>query len=316
MPPEVVAGAAAAVVFSTDVDEALREAGSGSGRFIVHPHVEVVPADDPALLGYLTEVYEQPRSIGADYPSVAAFANLGTAGGVQQATRTIASELARAMARKNANRGIVFGCLLRLSDGSMAHGVIKVDLDHAVRFHFSADDAGGWSLDEVRDMLPPPKQNFAKYVIAPQPGGDRPAGIRDENTAGDSAADYLLEAVGLVVPQRLGTKARVGNEALRSNVSVEDVHRVLSEVREDTDTPDIFARHFDTVGDDAVARAAGSPTRPMPKVVADDPYVRIYETRRPKFKLEVGPEVSVEQQGNRFIVTLPADADDIDIRLR
>lgn len=315
MQPRIIAGAAAAVVFVTDVDERLRPEDA-SDRFMVHPHVEDVSADDPALLGYLAEVYEQPTSIGAEYPSLLTFAELREAADVGEATRAMAEALARAMASKSANRGILFGCLLELADGSRAHGIIKVDLDQAVRFHFSADNTGGWSLDEVRDMLPPPKQNFAKYVIAPQPGGDRPAGIRDENSRADSAADYLLEAVGLVVPRLSGTKARVGNEALRSNVSVEAVHRGLSDVTEDTNTTDVFARHFDGVGDDAVARAAGSETRPMPRVVADDPYVRVYETRRPKFKLEVGPEVEVERQGNRLIITLPADADDIEIRLR
>ena len=315
MAATILAGAAAAIVFVEDLPKAERPDGT-AGKFAVHPHVEEVEPDDVALLGYIEEVYEQPRSLGTDYPGFNSFGLLADRDSLVKATREMATELARTMGKKRANRGILFGCKIELGDGTYSHGIIKVDLDKTQRFHFSEDATGGWSLDEVRDMLPPPKQNFAKYVIAPQPGGDSPAGVRDESKRSDSAADYLLEAASLSVPLKQGTKARVGNEALHAGTPFERVHEVLSRVAEDTPTSEVFEQNFQEVPQDRVEASKGSGTRPMPEVVADDPYVRIYETRHPKFKLEVGPEVVVEELGTRIIIQLPADAEEVQKRLR
>jgi hypothetical protein len=41
----------------------------------------------------------------------------------------------------------------------------------------------GWSLSAARELLPHPRTEFAKFVIAPQPNGMSAAGIRDTTDA-------------------------------------------------------------------------------------------------------------------------------------
>lgn len=305
-PKRVLAAAAAAVVYLEDLPEGQppEEETSGSTRFAVHPHIEPVADDDPVLLGYLAAIYANDTSVPSEYPDSPDFRALEDKDRIKEATRALASELAEKMGRKNAARGIVFGCLFETADGTVAHGIVKVDLDASQRFHFSRQPGEGWSLEEVRDILPPPKRHYAKFVIAPQPGGDGAIGVRDENANKESAAEYVLEAFGITVPKTSGTKSRVGVHALRSGESIEKVHEVLQEVTEDRPTEDVLAK-FGKKSQEHADRVKGAGRRPMPEVKADDPYLRIFRSRDPHLLVEAGPEVTVTREGaNKLIIEL------------
>src|SRR5260221_9035291 len=123
------------------------------------------------------------------------------------------------MSKKRANAGILFGFLIERSDSSKAHGLIKADLDHEQRFHMTTAADGVWSYSEVSELLPHPRTEFAKYVIAPQPNGVGKAGIRDTTT--DEGAAYFLAAVDLSDPKTRGTLAVVASLAFKAGITLD-----------------------------------------------------------------------------------------------
>ena len=281
-------------------------------RFGVHPHVEKVGVKDPLLLGYLGHIYDGTRSVRTPYPTSESFASLASRTNVRDATREIAGSLALSMSRKRANPGILFGFLIALDGGEEAHGLVKADLDREQRFHFASRGDGSWSLAEVHDMLPPPKTQYAKFVIAPRPTGEGAAGIRDLQTAPSAAADYFLAAVGLVVEQTKGGKAALANEAYASGYSDAQIAAGFDDLREVTPVADVVERYFPDIPATRVKSLQGSPTRPLRVIRPDDQYQKVFRTRKPRFELRVDASVDVKIDGRVITVTLPPDSDKID----
>lgn len=315
---KILNGYAVAVVHVNDLPEyAESPDASDDGRlpkFVVHPHVEEVSKDDAVLFGYLERIHGGKTSLATDYPGVDAFANLTDHERMRDATVQLAENLAEQMARRNANRGIVFGAWYTLSDGTVAHGILKVDLNSDQRFHFATEGGSSWSLEKVSDILPPPKQDVAKYVIAPQPGGDASAGMLDATQGGrDKAANYLLNALGLRVPRTVRTRAQVATAAAEAGVSTPQIHERLQGIEDDMSTEQVFEQHFPEVSDETVARVidADSP-RPLPMVLADDDYKRVYKSVG-RLTVEVSnSDVEVEQISDRELrVRLPEGAEPI-----
>jgi hypothetical protein len=163
---------------------------------------------------------------------------------------------------------------------------------------------GQWSWDSVRELLPPPKTQFAKFAIAPQPGGVGPTGIRDV-TDNEAAAAYFLAALQLVVPKTTGTQARVATVALKAGYSLDAVDTALKAISTDTPVADFVSEHFPDVQPRELERLVGRPERPMPNITAQDRYLRVFKTRSPHFELVVDETVSVRIQGRTVTVTLP-----------
>lgn len=213
---EVVYAVAAAIISSASVPANLAaQIPDRDQKFVVHPHNARVEAHDKLLVGYPRSIYSDRPALQTVYPQVAAFAELASADTVENATKAIAEAMALEMSRKHANPGILFGFVLRRSDGSQPHGIIKADLDEEERFHMIVGDDGQWGWDAVSELLPPPKAHFAKFAIAPQPGGVGPTGIRDV-VDNEAAAAYFLAALSLAVPKTSGTQARVATVALKA----------------------------------------------------------------------------------------------------
>lgn len=192
-PFKIKSAAAAAIVTTANLPESLRALIEADQKFVVHPHVAKVSGSDTLLIGYLRMIYAGRRSLGAAYPS-GPYARLAAAGSLRAATTELAGALAEQMSRRNANPGILFGFLLGLETGDEAHGVIKADLDDEQRFHFQSTGGDTWSIDAVRELLPPPRAEYAKFAIAPQPLGDAAIGVHDVTNSA-SAADYFLGAL-------------------------------------------------------------------------------------------------------------------------
>lgn len=320
---EILNGYAVAVVYVDDLPEGTDPAEPDeSGRlpkFVVHPHVEEIDVDDDVLLGYLNEIHGGRTSLPTSYPGSQAFASLVNDDEMRAATVQLAQDFAERMGRSNANRGIVFGARYTLPNGTESHGILKVDLNPDQRFHFATEGGDSWSLEQVSDILPPPKQDVAKYVISPQPGGDAEAGMLDATQGGrDRAADYLLNAVELTVPRATKTRAQVAIAAAEAGVHTATIHERLQEIDEDLPTTQVFSEHFPEVSEQAVEKVvdADSP-RPMSTVVADDPYKRVYKSRG-RMTLEVMmPDVDVQQVDDRELrIRLPVDAEPITVDYR
>jgi hypothetical protein len=298
----VVAAVAAAVVTAASMPA--HATVQHDQKFVVHPHVTQVNPNDRLLLGYLRSIYSDRPALQAAYPSFSAFSHLQTKQQLRAATQEIATALAVEMSKKNANPGILFGFILKRSDGSKPHGVIKADLDQEERFHMVVDPSGQWTWDSVRELLPPPKTQFAKFAIAPQPGGVGPTGIRDI-TDNEAAAAYFLAALGLVVPKTTGTQARVAAIALKAGYSLDAIDTAFKTISADTPVADFVEDHFPDVQPRERDRLVGRPERPMPNITAQDHYLRIFKTRSPRFELVVDETVGVDIRGRTITVTLP-----------
>lgn len=299
----VKAFAAAIVTFASLPDELAARVGTGDQKFVVHPHVATVPTNDKLLLGYLSQIYGSAPPLATDYPGGDLFKQLADTGTIRSATKDLAASLAVEMSKKRANAGILFGFLLERSDGSKAHGLIKADLDHEQRFHMTTSDDGAWSYSEVSELLPHPRTEFAKYVIAPQPNGVGKAGIRDTTT--EEGAAYFLAAVDLSVPKTRGTRAAVAREALKAGYTHDEIANALESVTEPTPVADVAREHFPRIPEKQAERLAGRPERPMPHVMPDDPFIRTFKTKSPYFELAVDESVTVSINGRVVTVTLP-----------
>lgn len=302
---EVVYAVAAAIISSASLPANLAaQMPNRDQKFVVHPHIARVDAHDKLLVGYLRSIYSDRPALQTVYPQVAAFAELASADTVENATGAIAEAMALEMSRKHANPGILFGFVLRRSDGSEPHGIIKADLDEEERFHMIVGDDGHWGWDAVSELLPPPKAHFAKFAIAPQPGGVGPTGIRDV-VDNEAAAAYFLAALSLAVPKTSGTQARVATVALKAGYTIDEVRDAFDGLTEEVDVDAFVADNFPDIGEKEVERLAGRPERPMPRVVPRDPFLRVYRTRSPRFELVVDETVSVTIHGRTITVILP-----------
>ena len=209
------------------------------------------------------------------------------------------------MSEKNANPGVLFGFILRRSDGSQPHGVIKADLDEEERFHMVVTTDGQWTWDAVSELLPPPRTQFAKFAIAPQPGGVGATGIRDI-VDNEAAAAYFLTALKLSVPKTTGTQARVATLALKAGYGGERIDEAFAGLTAEVTVEDFVHEHFPEVPDKEVERLAGRAERPMPMVMPRDSYLRVFRTRSPRFELVVDETVGVRINGRVITITLPA----------
>jgi hypothetical protein len=296
---------AAAIISSAGLPANLAaEVPNRNQKFVVHPHIARVDTQDKLLVGYLRSIYSDRPALQTVYPNVAAFAELATPDPVQKATAAIADAMATEMSRKHANPGILFGFVLRRSDDSQPHGIIKADLDEEERFHMIVDADGRWGWDAVSELLPPPKAQFAKFAISPQPGGVGPTGIRDV-VDNEAAAAYFLAALNLAVPKTSGTQARVATVALKAGYTVDEVRDVFEGLTDEVDIDVFVADNFPDIPEKEAKRLAGRPERPMPRVVPRDPFLRVYKTRSPRFELVVDETVSVVINGRTVTVTLP-----------
>jgi hypothetical protein len=273
-------------------------------KFVVHPHVADVATNDRLLLSYLRSIYTSPPALQTAYPAAQAFAQLNSSDSLKSATRSLADALAVEMSRRNANAGILFGFILRRSDGSEPHGVIKADLDDEERFHMEVAADGSWTWDSVSDLLPHPRTEFAKFAIAPQPGGVGLAGIRDV-VEKDAAVAYFLAALKLSVPKTSGTQTRVAAAALKAGYTLGEITTAFRSLTTETPVEDFVREQFPRVPDTEVNRLPGRPERPMLRVLPQDPFLRIYKTRRPRFQLIVDETVGVEIAGRVITVRLP-----------
>lgn len=315
--PKVIikAAAAAAIVTTARLSDELRAKVDAGHKFAVHPHVAAVRQNDALLNGYLRTIYARRLSLGASYPAEGPFRRLTSAATASDATRELAQRLAVEMSKKNANPGILFGFTLELEGSAVAHGVVKADLDDEQRFHFQTLADGQWSLDAVRYMLPPPRTDYAKFAIAPQPGGDAAVGVHDVSDSA-SAADYFLKAISLTVPRVRGTKAAVAQAALDAGYSQTLVRKHLKELKDDTAVDELVSRAFPDIPDKRRESLKGSATRPMTSVRANDSYISVYRTRSPRFELLVDESVEVKVEGRVVTATLPEDSDPIEYRAR
>ncbi len=311
---KIKSGAAAAIVTSGNLSERLLAKVDAREKFVVHPHVASVSGQDTLLNGYLRTIYGRGKSLGAAYPA-GGFTQLATGSTVEDATRELAIALAMQMSKRRANPGILFGFLLDLGSGDNAHGVIKADLDDEQRFHFELTGGDTWSIDEVRELLPPPRAEYAKFAISPQPGGDAEIGVHDVTDAA-SAADYFLGALGLTVARTRGTQALIAQAALTAGYPPNVVRSAFRDLREDRPVEQFVAEVFPEIPEKRRRSLAGSSTRPMPSVLAGDPYISVYWTRSPYFRLEADGSVNVEISGRVVTVTLPENSDPIEFRAR
>lgn len=310
-PPKVVIkeAAAAAIVTSANLPPDLADKVDTSKKFVVHPHVSAVSTNDALLLGYLRSIYSTRQPLETTYPDAAAFRTLKAPESVEQSTRALAERLVDTMGKKNANPGILFGFLI-VVDGKEAHGVIKADLDDEQRFHFETSASNTWMLSAVRDILPPPKTDYAKFVIAPQPTGTGVAGVRDI-TDTTAAADYFLEAVELVVPRTSGTQAVVAQAALDAGYTHAQVRSAFKELAESTPVETVIKELLPKIPEKRQARLVGTAARPMKEVLKNDAYLRVYRTRKPRFELLVDDQVEVKVEGRTITVTLPQHSDPV-----
>jgi len=219
------------------------------------------------------------------------------------------------MSKRRANPGILFGFLLDIEGAGKAHGVIKADLDDEQRFHFQSTGEDTWSIDAVRELLPPPRTDYAKFAIAPQPAGDAQIGVHDVTNSA-AAADYFLGALGLTVPREHGTQALLAQAALEAGYPHDVVRATLSRITTDRDVEKFVTEAFPNIAEKKRQALKGSANRPMPNIRANDPYISIYKTRNPHFLLEVDSSVEVQVNGRVITVTLPEDSDSVEYKAR
>lgn len=311
---QVEAAVAAAIVTLSNLPDSVREKVIAEQKFVVHPHVAEVSGSDSLLNSYLRTIYAGRSSVGAEYPP-GAFQRLTKASSLKAATQDLATMLATHMSKRRANPGILFGFLLCIGGDTKAHGVIKADLDDEQRFHFQSTGDDTWSIDAVRELLPPPRAEYAKFAIAPQPVGDAGIGVHDVSNS-SSAADYFLGALKLTVPRERGTQALVAQAALDAGYAPDLVRSTFSKLDSDRDVDELIGEAFPNIAHKKRETLKGSPNRPMQKVRANDAYISLYKTRNPRFRLEVDDSVQVEVNGRVFTVTLPEDSDPVEYKVR
>ena len=314
--PTVAAAAAAAILTTKHITEEQR-AELGGQRYFVHQHIARLSNDEPALTSYLDDIYSLDRKAPINVAAPQgingeAFRRLADSTTVVAVTAEIAKSLQVAMEPKSAKPGILFGFALELENNQTGYGVIKADLEDDRRFFLDVDSDNTWALSQVEDILPPPQTKYAKYAISPRPRFVGEVGIRDTQADPDSAADYFLQAVGLVVPRRSGTKRAVARAAKSAGYEDSYIREVLSEIKIDTPTTDVLVPSFPDIPDNSRERLRGTVERPMDTIVANDPYFRKYSTRNPRFELIVDESVNVTVEGRTITVELPADADIVD----
>ena len=314
--PRVTAAAAAAILTTKHAADQEQERFGGQ-RFFVHQHIEHLPVDDPALTSYIADIYHSDRKAPIDaviqpVPNGTTFTSLATPANVIASTTQIALNLQEAMESKSAKPGIVFGFTLEIADQN-GYGVIKADLEDDRRFFLNVDNNNTWSLSQVRDILPPPQKKFAKYAISPRPRQPGAVGIRDKQAEPDSAADYFLQAMGLVVPRRSGTKLVLANAAIRSGYGDKHIQDSLAQVQVDTPVSDVIERFFPNIPDDLHRRLSGTPERPMMRIIADDPYCRKFSTSNPRFQLIADESVNVTVEGRTITVELPVNSESVNL---
>lgn len=316
----VVGSAAAAAILSTRHLSGEAREGLNEQRYYVHPHVEVLSPDAPALLNYLGDVYSVDRKPPIDAPAPQGargvlFRQLSTTTGIVETLTCIALGLQQSMESKAANPGILFGFSLIVDDGTLGYGVIKADLEDDKRFFVDANrNDNTWSLSQVEDILPPPQTKYAKYAISPRPLRAGAVGIRDSQAGKDSAASYFLQALGLIVSRRSGTQRAIATLARRSGHEAEYIEEVLSAVDQDISADELIRDRFSNISEQEREKLVETPERPMPIVYADDPYCRKYFTRHPRFELTVDRSVRVNVQDRTITVVLPPDADEVEDR--
>ena len=314
--PTVIAAAAAAILTTRHLgDEERQEVGDQ--RYFVHSHIATLENHEPALMAYLEDIYGSDRKAPTEVaaprgPNGEAFKRLADSTNVVSATAEIAALLQDAMESKAATPGILFGFSLLLDDLKDAFGVIKADLEDDRRFFLEVGNNDTWSLGQVQDILPPPRTKYAKYAISPRPRVPGAVGIRDTQADPDSAADYFLQAVGLVVPRRKGTKRAIAHAAKRSGYADSYIRDRLAQVKVDTPLDAVIGRSFDDISDNLRKGLRGTSERPMNTVVAQDPYCRKFFTRNPRFELIVDESVEVTIEGRTITVVLPPEADIVD----
>ena len=315
--PRVVAAAAAAVLTTKYVDEAQRELLDEGQRYFVHPHVATLRPDEAALASYLDDIYDARHAVPLDVASPVGssgetFMALAAAGDIASSTEAVAQKLCDAMQPKSAKPGILFGFALDLGGSKAGYGIVKADLEEEERFFLQIGEGETWSIGQVDELLPPPQTKYAKYAISPRPRAPGAVGIRDNQADADSAADYFLAAVGLVVPRRRGTKYAVASAAKREGVGDATIRAALASVQTDTPVDDFVDEFFGDQADAIKGALPGTPERPLLSVVADDEYARKFWTQNPRFELIVDETVEVTVSGRTVTVVLPDGADPVE----
>ncbi len=315
--PRVRAAAAAAILTTKYIEDGARDELEEGQRFFVHPHVAELEPDESALASYLGDIYNSDRQVPIDVEppggrNGATFKALAASDQVAAITGAIAEQLRIAMESKQAKPGILFGFSLQHQHGVDGYGVIKADLEEDERFFLSLATDETWSLGQVQDMLPPPQTKYAKYAISPRPRQPGAVGIRDTQADPDSAADYFLNAVGLVVPRRKGTKLAVALAAKRHGHDDKYIREALTSVDEDRPVGEVLEEYFPDDAELMGEKLRGTQERPITTVVADDPFRRKYFTRDPRFELVVDEAVEVTVEGRTITVILPEGADHVE----
>lgn len=312
--PTIVAAAAAAILHADRVPGEIPEEAEDL-RFYVHPHVAVVREEGGALQTYIESIYSGDEKLPTDVtsPKSDAFKKLRSKDSVAEATRQAALDLCNEMQSVRAKEGILFGFVLRLQGNRLAHGLIKADLEEEQRFHIDLAAQDEWSIEAVEDMLPPPTDKYAKYIIAPRPRVEGAAGIRDRHET-DAAAQYFLRAVGVTVPRRRHTQRDVARAAKRAGYGHDEVRRELGKVDRDRPVDEVIDESFPNIDDRTRRSLKGSDELPLETVLAEDDFVTVLSTSTPTFQLRFDRSVKVEVEGRQIVVTLPEDADALDTR--
>lgn len=303
--PELVTAAAAAVLL-TEFGQVDEHGQPIDTKYYVHPHIVSIASDEPALIRYLEDIYSSGAASVemSETPRSSAFRSLKSTPDVPAETRKIADELCARMQSTSARAGIVFGFRLKLRDGSDAFGVIKADIEDSQRFHLKLGQ-DQWTIDEVNELLPSPRDKYAKFVISPQPQGAGAAGIRDRQAQNNSAAAYFLGALGATMPKTEGTKLAVAQSALRAGHEPDVIREALSSLEEDIAPREFIEHQLSNIEDRDIDALEGTEEQPMPVIRASEPLVTEWYLREPYFSLKADASVDVKVEGDTITVTLP-----------
>lgn len=309
--PEIVTAAAAAIL-EPAFDQVDEDGKPIDTKYYVHSHVATASSNEPALIRYLEDIYTTGTTSVeiSKAPKSSAYQSLETSADITQETRKIADEICSRMQKTNARAGIVFGFRLRLDDGGHAFGIIKADIEDNRRFFLKLGDTQ-WTLNEVNELLPSPRDKYAKYAISPQPLGSGVVGIRDTQAQRDSAAAYFLSALGATMPRTEDTKLVVAQSALRAGHEASEIRRELSNIREDVAPKHFIQSRLTKIDDDAIEQLEGTDERPMPAIRAHEPLVTEWHTSKPYFSLRADASVEVTVEGRTITATLPEEHDEV-----
>lgn len=301
--------AAGAVILAAELD-----ADPSDPPFVVHPNVRSLSGGDLATVErYVAAIYSAKNApTRVPYPTSTHFKDLASASTLLAATQALTADLADAMqSKKSANPGLVFGAIVQLDNGTEAHALLKVDLEEDPRTYLDLDSPGGWKLEDVADILPTPKPNVAKYVVAPRPLAEGPAGLLDVTNRDQDPAAYFLEALGVRVGRTQGTLAMIGREAVKAGVPVLEADQRLRAVEVGTATEEAVEALFPEISERTRDRIVSADSlRPRTDIGADDTYkvvaaspagarVEVYDKRA---------EIELSDDRHRITVTLPSDS--------